>query len=525
MNSAEPISQEAHDIDQLMRAVVQSAPVAEALTDGRRSVTWGELDRRINRIARALMARGVKPGDTVATLGSNSVAYVEMMLGTIRAGACAVPLSSYVTAETRAAMVKDSGSRLLFVSALYEAEMRPLAQAMGLADSDVLPLDDAALETLIRGMDAAPPRVEHSPDLGFNLIYSSGTTGMPKGIVQSRRYRAFESASVRTRFGLDRNCRAIIATPLCSNTTLFFLCAVLSAGGTTFVMDKFDAAAWLALAERWRATDVVLVPVQYRRLLDHPGFDRFDLSSMRNKFCTSAPMPAKTKAEILERWPAGGFSEFYGMTEGGVGSTLRAHEHPGKLDTVGIANPGVEMLVIDEAGRILPQGEIGEIVGRSPSMMSGYHGREEATAEASWFDAEGRRYQRSGDNGWFDTDGFLHLLDRKKDVIISGGFNIYAIDLENILMQHPDVMEAAVIAAPSREWGETPVAYAVLRENASPEAIRLWANERLGKAQRIARVIATEELPRSPIGKILKRELRERFVSSGAPPKPPEGGL
>jgi acyl-CoA synthetase (AMP-forming)/AMP-acid ligase II len=284
-------------------------------------------------------------------------------------------------------------------------------------------------------------------------------------------------------------------------------------------MEKFDTGAWLALAESWRPTDVVLVPVQYRRLLDHPDFDQFDLSSFQNKFSTSAPMPAKTKAEILQRWPAGGFVEVYGMTEGGVGTTLRAQEHPDKLDTVGVPNPGVEMFVIDEAGQVLPQGKVGELVGRSPSMMSGYHRREKETAEASWFDEKGRRFQRSGDTGWFDADGYLHLLDRKKDVIISGGFNVYAIDLENVLMQHPDVAEAAVIAASSPEWGETPVAYVVLRGKMSAEAIRLWANEQLGKSQRISQVIATEELPRSPIGKILKRELRERFAKSGVMPK------
>jgi acyl-CoA synthetase (AMP-forming)/AMP-acid ligase II len=222
-------------------------------------------------------------------------------------------------------------------------------------------------------------------------------------------------------------------------------------------------------------------------------------------------MPAQTKAEILARWPAGGFSELYGMTEGGVGTTLRAHENPGKLDTVGVVNPGVEMLVIDEAGKVLPKGSVGELVGWSPSMMSGYHGREKETAEASWFDAGGRRFQRSGDIGWFDTEGFLHLLDRKKDVIISGGFNVYAIDLENILMQHPDVAEAAVIAAPSREWGETPVAFAVLRNETATDVVRQWANDRLGKSQRIAQVIAIDALPRSSIGKVLKRELRERF--------------
>lgn len=516
MNSKGLNDQEFADIDQLLKAVAKTSPDNVALMDGHQSVTWGELDRRINRIARGLIARGVNPGDTVATLGTNSIAYVEVMLATIRAGACTVPLSSYVTANTRAAMVRDSESRLLFVSALYEAEMRAFADDMGLASADVLPLDDGSLAEFMQGMPDTPLRVEFSPDRGFNLIYSSGTTGIPKGIMQSRGYRAFESGGVRSRCGLNERTRTIVATPLCSNTTLFFLAAVLSAGGSCMLMEKFDAGAWLELADRWQATDVVLVPVQYRRLLDHPKFDHTDLSSFRNKLCTSAPMPAETKAEILRRWPSGGFTEMYGMTEGGVGTTLRAHEHPDKLDTVGTANPGVEMFVVDEEGNTLRSGSVGEIVGRSPSMMSGYYGRDKDTAESSWFDATGRRFQRSGDNGWFDAEGFLHLLDRKKDVIISGGFNIYAIDLENILMQHPDVAEASVIGAPSREWGETPVAYVKLRDTASPESIRLWANERLGRTHRIAKVLVTEELPRSPIGKILKRELRERFMKSSS---------
>jgi acyl-CoA synthetase (AMP-forming)/AMP-acid ligase II len=518
MTSAARIIAEALDIDVRVRAAARAAPDKLALADGKRSVTWGELDKRLNRLARALIARGVRPDDKVAVLGENSVGYVEVMLATVRAGACTVPLSTYVTATTRASMVKDSGSRLLFVSALYAAESRALTAEMGLTDSDLLPLDDASLDALIANELDTAPEVDVSPELGFNLIYSSGTTGIPKGILQSRQYRAFESQSVISRSGVDAQTRAIVATPLCSNTTLFFLTAVLAVGGSTQVMQKFDAAAWLALAERWRPTDIVLVPVQYRRLLDQPNFDRVDLASLRNKFCTSAPMSAQTKAEILQRWPAGGFTELYGMTEGGVGTTLRAHEHPNKLDTVGVPNPGVEMHVIDEEGRVLPRGSVGELVGWSPSMMSGYYGREKETAEASWFDANGRRFQRSGDIGWFDAEGFLHLLDRKKDVIISGGFNVYAIDLENVLVQHPDVVEAAVIAAPSREWGETPVAFAVLRDNGATDVVRQWANERLGKTQRIARVIAIAALPRSSIGKVLKRELRERLQDvTGSP--------
>ncbi len=241
-------------------------------------------------------------------------------------------------------------------------------------------------------------------------------------------------------------------------------------------------------------------------------FDRLDLYlTTRNKFCTSGADAGADESGDPGALAGGSFAELYGMTEGGVGTTLRAHEHPGKLDTVGVVNPGSRDARHRRGGKRAAAGSVGELVGRSPSMMSGYHGRENETREASWLDAGGQRFQRSGDIGWFDAEGFLHLLDRKKDVIISGGFNVYAIDLENVLMQHPDVAEVAVIATPSREWGETPVAFAVLRNGAGTDVVRQWANDRLGKSQRIARVIAIDALPRSSIGKVLKRELRERF--------------
>lgn len=499
------------DIDLRLRNTALSSPDRVAIADSCRSVTWGELDRRVNRIARALLARGIALEDKVALLASNSVAYVELMLGILRAGACVVPLSTYTSPSICAAMVSDSGARLLFVSETYAAGILPLVDDMKLTASDIMRLDDATLDDFVSGVDDTPPSVSPSLDQGFNLIYSSGTTGTPKGILQSRGYRAREAELIENRYGLNQQTRTIISTPLCSNTTLFLLFTVLAAGGTAKVMEKFDVTGWLTLAETWRPTDIILVPVQYTRLLAHPDFARFDLSSLRNKFSTGAPLSAAVKLEILTRWPAGGLTEFYGMTEGGVACELRAHEHTGKLDTVGRPLANVDLRIIGE-GKVLPRGEIGEIIGRSPSMMSGYHNREQATLDASWFDSEGRRFQRSGDIGWIDEDGFVHLLDRKKDVIISGGFNVYAVDLENVISQHRDVVEVAVVAAPSRNWGETPVACVILRNALEPEIIRQWANERLGKVQRIAKVVVFDELPRSPIGKVLKRELREQIA-------------
>jgi long-chain acyl-CoA synthetase len=289
----------------------------------------------------------------------------------------------------------------------------------------------------------------------------------------------------------------------------------IAGGGTVVLLPKFDVGKFLEQSQRQRVTHAMLVPVQYQRLMDHPEFDRYDLSSYRMKFCTSAPFSAALKAQILRRWP-GGLIEYYGMTEGGGTCTLLAHQYPNKLHTVGQPVAGHDIRLIDEQGREVPVGAVGEVVGRSAAMMQGYFKQPGKTAEAEWYDGAGNRFIRTGDVGRFDADGFLTLLDRRKDMIISGGFNIYPSDLEQVLFQHQAVSDAAVVGVASRAWGETPVAFVVLKQAHADtaEQIKSWANERLGKTQRLAAVELVGELPRNAIGKVLKRELRERFSSS-----------
>jgi acyl-CoA synthetase (AMP-forming)/AMP-acid ligase II len=362
-----------------------------------------------------------------------------------------------------------------------------------------------------------PQPVAISPADPFNIIYSSGTTGTPKGIVQPHAMR-FAHMQRASRYAMDAQSVLLLATPLYSNTTLVAFFPALGAGARIHLMPKFDVTSYLRLAAELRATHTMLVPVQYRRLMAHPGFDAHDLSAFRMKLCTSAPFEAALKAQVLARWP-GDLLEVYGMTEGGGACMLDARAHPDKLHTVGRAAPGHDLRLIDESGCELPPGPqtVGEVVGRSPGMMSGYHGRLEQTREAEWFDAEGRRYIRTGDVGRFDEDGFLVLMDRRKDMIISGGFNLYPKDLEAVLREHPAVEDAAVFGVPSARWGETPVACVVLRPGSAVDlpALRDWANGRLGRTQRLAALMALEELPRSTIGKVLKRELRDRWLASG----------
>jgi acyl-CoA synthetase (AMP-forming)/AMP-acid ligase II len=214
---------------------------------------------------------------------------------------------------------------------------------------------------------------------------------------------------------------------------------------------------------------------------------------------------------MLQRWP-GGLVEFYGMTEGGASFVLFAHEHPDKLHTVGRLAPGGEVRLLDDDDQDVPPGGQGEIVSRSPSMMIGYHNRPRETAECRWLAPDGGVWQRTGDVGQLDEDGFLSIVDRKKDMIISGGFNIYPSDIESVLADHDAVIEASVVGVPSERWGETPVAF-VVAPGSDAAALKDWLNDRLGKMQRVADVRLVDGLPRGPIGKVLKRQLRDAYVA------------
>lgn len=482
----------------------RARPQALALADDDASLSYGELDALMDRIAAALQRDGVQPGEAIALCAAASAMQAALFLGALRAGVVVAPLAPGSAPASLRRMVDDAQARRLFVDAASEADF----DGCGLPVTRI----DTGLDAWLAPQGSKPAPVEIRPESPFNIIYSSGTTGEPKGIVQPHGMRW---AHVRrgVPYGYGPEAVTLLATPLYSNTTLVVFFPSLAFGGAVVLMKKFDARRYLEIAQRVRASHTMLVPVQYQRLMALPDFDSFDLGSFRMKFCTSAPFPAALKADVLARWP-GGLVEFYGMTEGGGTCILEAHAHRDKLHTVGRPAPGTDMRLIDEAGHELPAGATGEVVGHSPGMMVGYHRRPDATREAEWFDASGKRFIRTGDVGRFDEDGFLILMDRRKDMIISGGFNIYPSDLEAQLREHPAVAEAAVVGVPSREWGETPVAFVVLRPGATEdaEALRAWLNERVGKTQRIAALHAVDELPRSSIGKVLKRTLRERHA-------------
>jgi long-chain acyl-CoA synthetase len=503
---------EAGHIADLIDAHAARTPEARALACDGRERTWRTLADRIDQVAAALAALGVEGGDKVAILAPASVEYVECFLGATAAGACAVPLPASASTDALRAMIRDCDANVLVLGSELRPMIAPFERELTarLVAFDFEAAGWLGYEAWLNAAPRGRPRPPLRDDLPFNIIYSSGTTGVPKGIVHDqgmRRRQAF-----RPGFDYGPASVTLLATPPYSNTTLIPLLSALCAGGPAILMRKFDAGRYLALAESERVTHTMLVPVQYQRILAHPDFARTDLASFKVKQSTGAPFPAALKRELLDRWP-GRLVDLYGLTEGGCSCMLDATRFPDKLHTVGRPAPDNDVRLIDEAGRELPPGATGEVVGRNLYMMSGYYKRPDTTEAMYWRDADGRVFHRTGDVGRFDADGFLVLLDRRKDVIISGGQNVYAADLEAVLATHPDVADAAVIGVPSDAWGETPIAFVVGRPGAAINAgvLRDWTNARVGKMQRLSAVELRAELPRSPLGKVLKRELRAPY--------------
>ena len=499
----EAATEEGELVGRILRHGIER-PRDVALVCGSETLTWSELREHVLGVAGAIIAASDPTVGRIALLGTASTGLAVVYLGIVAAGGCAVPLPVSAHPDALAGMLADCEPDLVFVQDGYQSLLKPSHPGRAIV------LDGSTPTSFMQGSKPRADAIVPAPEIPFNIIYSSGTTGRAKGIVHSHAMRYRQAA--RSLFGIDASSTMLLATPLYSNTTLMPMLATLFHGGRVVLMPKFDAEAYLDIAEHERVTHTMLVPVQYRRILAAESFADRDLSSFKVKQCTGAPLPAADKREILARWP-GRFIEVYGLTEGGCTCILDLAAFPDKAHTVGKPAAGNEIRVVDEDGNDLPQGARGEIIGRSATMMSGYFRNEEANATFRWRDRDGALHHRTGDIGMFDEDGFLLLLDRKKDMIISGGFNIYASDLEEKLLAHPDVAEAAVIAVPSEKWGETPLGLVVAREGRelAPDELLEWVNGQVGRTQRLAAVELRPELPRNNAGKILKQDLKKPY--------------
>ena len=487
-----------------------------ALVDGERTLSWREFDAATARVARAVVALGVQPRERVAVLMDTRYETALTLFGIVRAGAVAVPLNVSITDEAVAGMCADAAAVVVFASGDHCARVDGLRAAGRLTARHYVGCDGPRdgwheLEALLAAQPAEPPRVAIEPHDECNLIYSSGTTALPKGIVHTHECRmhwAYDCAiALRYRSG----CRTLCSLGLFSNISWVSMLATMLVGGTIVLLRHFSAADALRVIAAERITHGAFVPVQLERLLAESAAPGGRPRGLEAVMCCGSPLAPDIKRRFAREFDCD-LIELYGLTEGLI-TILAPEDFDAKLESVGKPVLGADIRILGDDDRELAPGETGEIVGRGRLVMAGYHRRDEANREATWIDGDGRQWLRTGDLGRLDADGFLYVVDRKKDMILSGGQNIYPADIESVMRQHPAVAEVAVIGIPSKKWGETPVAVVVSRDGQPLDTVALkeWTNGRVGRQQRIAAIVSRAALPRNPNGKVLKRELRREL--------------
>jgi acyl-CoA synthetase (AMP-forming)/AMP-acid ligase II len=447
-----------------------------------------------------------------------------ILFGAGKAGVSVVPLNVSVTDAAVAAMIRDSGAVAVAASGEHCHRIDGLA-SRGELREDMLrlgvdaPPGSAWLEFGVWHLrhSEAPPDVTVGPGTECNIIYSSGTTGLPKGIVHTHECRMHWATDLAIALRYHSGAVTVCSLGLYSNISwATMLCTVLT-GGTIVIMPSFTADGLAEAIARHRVTHGGFVPVQFQRLLELPEAQRRDVTSLQAIMCCGSPLPPALKRATRDTLGCE-LIELYGLTEGII-ATLAPEDFDRKLESVGKPIPGQQLKLVRDDDCEAGPGELGEICGHGRLVMEGYHNRADATAEATWIAPDGRRWLRTGDIGRLDEEGFLYVVDRKKDMILSGSQNVYPADIEAVMLQHPAVREVAVVGIPSRRWGETPLAVVVGADDTvgatdSHELVE-WTNARVGRQQRIAGVVHVRELPRNPNGKILKRELRTQYAHLG----------
>lgn len=490
-----------------------------AIIDEERSLTWSELDRASNQVANGLKALGVGRGDSVAILMSNCVEYAEILFGVFKSGAVVVPLNLAVNDDGLEVMLRDADVRaMFFTSEQYPRMVNRLGDIDSMLPNGSFVLGDdnsgavPAYQSWRAEQDDSDPDIAIDDDDPCNIIYSSGTTGLPKGIkhVHRRRTQSMYELALAHRYHFGTI--SICPIGLYSNIAWASLFCSLIVGATCVIQKKFEASKWIDTVEKYGVTHTMMVPLQFQRVLEAPNFNSAAVASLEAVISGGSPLFEGLKKQVIEQLGCA-VIELYGLTEGFM-TTLQPEEAQGKLSSVGKPVRGHDYLLLDDDDNELPWGSSGEICARSVHWMVEYHKRPDATREAMYIDAHSLQWLRTGDIGRVDEDGYLYIVDRKKDMILSGGQNIYPADIEAVMVEHPQVSEATVFGIPHPTWGETPVALVVLRSGSSADCaaqILAWTNERVGKRQRISSVEIREDLPRNPNGKVLKRELRKQY--------------
>jgi acyl-CoA synthetase (AMP-forming)/AMP-acid ligase II len=503
------------NIGSLLPRHARYRPNQTAIVFKQQRFTFAEFNLRVNRLANALLGLGVNKGDKIATILPNCLELLEVYWAIAKLGAVVVPLSTLTRGRGLVNLLRDADVATVVTNADFAGEVDAIKSDLPEIASDrfiVTGPDSIAGycsydEITAGASDQNPTGIEIRDEDLYNIIYSSGTTGQPKGIMHTHYIRAMYCTLFASAYRIQPESIILHAGSIVFNGAFLTLMPSMYVGATYILQEQFKPEDFIETIARERVTHVKMVPSQIVAMINSPGFSAAALESLEMIGTVGAPLHLEHK-EKLNRVLPGRFYELYGLTEGFM-TILDKHDYAAKANSVGAPPPFFEMKIINDEGREAAAGEVGEIVGRGPALMPGYYKRPDLTGQAiidGWL--------HTGDLGFVDDDGFLFLVDRMKDLIISGGCNVFPRDIEEILVQHPAVREAAVFGIPSDKWGETPIALVILREPGlvSENELREWLNERVdSKLQRVEAVVFKEDFPRSTAGKTLKRVMREPY--------------
>ena len=489
-------------------------PERHCLHDGTHGWTYAEVRETTHRIANGLLKAGFAAGAKAAVYSPNHAMAYAALMGIVRAGLVWAPVNARNAIEENLFILDNTDVEVLFYHSSFEGYVSRIREACPRIGTFIC-IDDPAFESWLARFEAAAPDLPDAPDEVAILISSGGTTGRPKGVQITNR-------AIETLNSIFWACMPIEAPPVhlmvAPMTHAAGVCSfpLLPYGGTNIFMGTSDPGAILAAIEKHRVTHIYMPPTLIYILLAHPDIGKYDYRSLRNLVYASAPMSVDKLVEAIEVFgPV--LTQTYGQAEAAMICTFFSpRDHVEALDgnkryrlaSCGKATPLMRIEVMDDEGRLLPRGERGEIVVRGGLVMKGYYKNPQATAEVSTFG-----WHHTGDIGVIDEDGFVYIVDRKKDMIISGGFNVFPSEIEQVLWGHPAVQDCAVIGVPDDKWGEAVKAVVELKPGAKAEAAELMAlaREKLGGVKAPKSVDFVSTLPRSPVGKVLKKDLRATY--------------